>query len=526
MEPSDAPLVPVNRYRGYVILPYELTADVYCDETKDPLPFVSKWITSDRSRWSKFELPRGESADAWSLVQFGSEDGVQKTQEVPLGKGIARSTLDEILDQEGNPKESLVKYARLRNFIDQHIQFMNDLNDSEKRHDFYWEGKSDTLRIRSLHRLVRRWLRSDEKDNARLALIVKIARDIAKPLGQVCQSPRVVLRRTREMQNIARIQEIDPACLRWIARQPGRDIYERAGTRQELLGVVRKEDSDTLENRVVRDLLHRARVECSNYVSMYREYKYHERVRTVERFRQSIVDWEQSSEIRTARNLVGFAAQPNYVLLHEPKYRKLWDAYQSLLSQQRQKDDIWKWRDRTFSEICECLAIAMVHGLTKRSMFHKSDVILQHEAVTGKFISKHTEFGALSFQGRRKRHTIVICSGQAGISASLIAKDFQPFGADFFVVIPQREAESITVPFWCFTEVDEATFPMGLELLSKKLESLPTAKSIFPVLMVFHQPQLEQSFHRSQGVVLSVDSPVQASLEKVRGRFIDILERS
>ncbi|MFM8326932.1 MAG: DUF2357 domain-containing protein, partial [Pirellulaceae bacterium] len=106
-----------------------------------------------------------------------------------------------------------------------------------------------------------------------MALIVKLAREIARLLGQVCENPRVVLRRSREFQNLSSIQEIDAACLRWIARQPGRDIYERAGSRQQLLGVVRKEDTDTLENRVVRDLLHRARVECSNYLSLYHEFQ-------------------------------------------------------------------------------------------------------------------------------------------------------------------------------------------------------------------------------------------------------------
>ena len=104
---------------------------------KDPLPFVNQWIDSNGSRWSKYELPRGETPDSRSSVRFGSEDGDQKPISVSLGAGIARSTLDEALDDEDSPTGTLLFYAGLRSFIDQHIQFLNDLNDFQRPNRLY-----------------------------------------------------------------------------------------------------------------------------------------------------------------------------------------------------------------------------------------------------------------------------------------------------------------------------------------------------------------------------------------------------
>jgi hypothetical protein len=513
-------------HRGFIILPFECSSEVICDTTKDPLPLVGKWIDAARRRWSKFELPRGDSAMAETVIRFQSGiEGSENTVKVSLGPGIARSELDEQLDAEDVVPASLQGYVRIRNFIDQHIQFVNDLNDHLRPNRFYWEGNCNGNQIRSVYRATCRWLNSDDKDNARLALIVKLARDISRTLGQVCEKPRVVLRRTRELQSISRIQEIDPACLRWIARQPGRDIYERAGSRQELLGVVRKEDTDTLENRVVRDLLHRARVECSNYLSIYREFQSHDRVVSVSGFRRSIVDWERNSDIRDAKPLVGFA-QPNYVLLHEPKYRKLWDAYLALLSQRKQKDDIWKWRDRTFAESCQFLLLSVLSSLTQRSPFLKSDLVLFHEAISGKFVSDRTQLGPASISLNNKRQSLLICPGNRAASCPFISREFYPWAVDFFLIQPRVGTSHVVVPVWCFTETDPQSFGLGLSMLEKKLATVSSAKSIHPLILTFERPDTEQVFFDGRGRVVSLDTPAQTNLDKLQALLVSILEQA
>lgn len=513
-------------HRGFIVLPFECSSEVICDATKDPLPLVGKWIDGSRRRWSKFELPRGDSAASQTHIRWTSSlDGTEYTSNVPLSPGISRSELDEQLDAEESVPASLQEYVRIRNFIDQHVQFLNDLNDHLRPNRFYWEGNCSGNQMRSVYRATCRWLHLDDKDHARLALIVKLARDVSRTLGQVCEKPRVVLRRTRELQSISRIQEVDSACLRWIARQPGRDIYERAGSRQELLGVVRKEDTDTLENRVVRDLLHRARVECSNYLSIYREFQNHDRVLSVAGFRRSIVDWERNSDVRYAKPLVGFP-QPNYVLLHEPKYRKLWDAYQSLLSQQKQKDDIWKWRDRTFAESCQFLVLSILSSLTHRSPFLKSDLVLFHEAFSGKFVSTRTQLGPASISLNNKRRSLLLCPGNWAASCPFISREFNRWAVDFFLIEPRVGTSHVEVPVWCFTETDPETFSMGLRMLEDKLARVASKESIHPLILVFQQPESEQTFLEGRGRVVSLDTPAQTNIEKLRALLVAILEKA
>jgi hypothetical protein len=310
--------------------------------------------------------------------------------------------------------------------------------------------------------------------------------------------------------------------LRWIARQPGRDIYERAGSRQQLLGVVRKEDTDTLENRVIKDLLHRARVECSNYLSIYREFQSHDRVRTVASFRRQIIDWERSTEMNGVKPLIG-PVQPNYVLLHEPKYLKLWESYQALLSQQKQKDDIWKWRDRTFCESCQFAVLSVLSELARKSNFSKSDIVLQQEAISGKFVSTKTEFGSIPFQGAKNRQMLVFCHGYWATKCPYIDRGFYPLAADFFLVQLGVGSCPTIIPFWCFAEAAVEGFRDGLRQLESKLASLPNAAAVHPIVLTFERSVEQQSFFGNRGRVIGIENPAQEYMSTLGSSLLEIL---
>ena len=96
----------------------------------------------------------------------------------------------------------------------------------------------------------------------RLALIVQAADACRVVLDRICERPRQLLRRERSMTDLGRVDQLDDACLRWLVRQPGRTILDKAGTRQRILAVQRTSSYDTTENRVVRDFLERCRRAC------------------------------------------------------------------------------------------------------------------------------------------------------------------------------------------------------------------------------------------------------------------------
>jgi len=516
LEPSDSLVATSSNHicRGYVIMPYS-NSQVFCDACRDPLPQVARWTDSNRKVWCKFELPRGDSEESGTrLIYTGDSPSEQLITPIPLGSGISRSFLDELLEGAEAPTGSQREYSRIRDQIDTHIELINDLADRERSKKFYWEGDTEGLAIRSVRRVTSHWNRSAGRDQARIALIVKLARDISGTLRKVCDHPRVVLRRTREFQKLAKIQEVDPACLRWLAKQPGRDVYERAGARQELLGVVRKEDTDTLENRVVKDLLYRARIECANYVAIHREFSSHDRVRTVSSFRNQIIDWERTSDIHHAKRIIG-AVQPNYVLLHEAKYRKLWEAYQLLLSQQKQKDDIWKWRDRTFSESCEIGCLSVLQRFSRSSMFSRSDVAIHSEAVTGRFISTLTEFGPAKLKSTGTRKQIVFCRGIQVNRYPYMPPGLFPLAADFVLVVESNNSAERLVPVWCFNQVNEAAFADGVLFLENKLNRLQQRSVIWPLILVYDSQQLQSNFFGNQGSIVNIDFPLAGSIPKL-----------
>lgn len=245
---------------------------------------------------------------------------------------------------------------------------------------------------RELSDFLLRWRKVGATRDPRLALIVRLAGQLPRFLSRVCARPRVILRRDRELRPVGRVQELDPACIRWLARQPGLRVAEKAGIKQQVLGVVRVEDADTHENRVVKDLLRRASSAARLYLREHRSFGDHERIDLVRGFERQLRRWSTNSPIASVGGLVGVPA-PNYVLQHDERYAPLWRAYVALLRQQNLLDSAWRWRHRVWSEtvVLACLTALLPpdHPPDVRS-----DVLLHAEHVSGRFIDPETVVGS------------------------------------------------------------------------------------------------------------------------------------
>lgn len=95
------------------------------------------------------------------------------------------------------------------------------------------------------------WKRAEDEAEPKMAEIVRQARGMLPVLRGLEKRIRRVLRRHRELTPLDRVQEMDRASMVWLSRQPGRSIAERAGSSQRILATVRRENFDTLENRVL-----------------------------------------------------------------------------------------------------------------------------------------------------------------------------------------------------------------------------------------------------------------------------------
>ena len=81
--------------------------------------------------------------------------------------------------------------------------------------------------------------------------IVKQASELAPHIRELEKKIRRILRRDREKIQLDRVQEMDRASMRWLSKQPGKNLAQRAGADQRILAITRKENFDTVENRVL-----------------------------------------------------------------------------------------------------------------------------------------------------------------------------------------------------------------------------------------------------------------------------------
>ncbi|MHA7836842.1 MAG: DUF2357 domain-containing protein [bacterium] len=321
-------------------LDYSGTALLLCDENARVLPMVG---SSDLARHTQgpgfrlYELPQGN--------QDPSEPGIEI--QAHLEGRLSRFRVD-------------YKGARCRR-TPGNAGVLQESPESITVFD-WWDAFDDLRQLRLpsdgaiLWRDVEAWLGElRETSEPRKALIVEIAEHLGPSLDHRVTHMRRILRRERDMVPVHAIKQMDEACLRWYVRQPGETMSEKAGHRQELMSVVRRESFDTLENRVLKDFLQRCMRASRRYLRRFREeFPDSKRVVLVSRFERRCQDALQVPEfehVSTPRP----GAQPNYVLQSHPQYRDIWRWYQRLLRNQDSEEQVWNWQGRLWGDVCRFL---------------------------------------------------------------------------------------------------------------------------------------------------------------------------
>ena len=155
---------------------------------------------------------------------------------------------------------------------------------------------------------------------------------------------RKVLKREREKVPIGREQQVDSHCLRWLTRQPGYAPVEKAGARQEILGVVRRENFDTLENRVLKDFLQRCLALSSMYLRKYEQtWPNDENVIKVKRLKGLCIGALNLPVFEKVKAIADLP-QPNYVLQQDRLYSRIWGEYLKILREEDVAERMWNLR--------------------------------------------------------------------------------------------------------------------------------------------------------------------------------------
>jgi len=216
-----------------------------------------------------------------------------------------------------------------------------------------------------------RWKTVSVGNEPPMAQVVEIAFDYITRIRDVCERPRRMLVRQRELLPLGRVQELDVACLRDLIQRPGRTIPEKAGPRQELLAVTRRETVDTAENRVIRDFLRLCQHRAGAYVrengrGNTDRANTHQKIMAVTDLRLACKRLDESSVIATAGRLVG-VGRPNYVLQKDRRYHPLWVQYDKLRREEKAVDDVWPWNRVLWAEFVRGVVVGFLlsdEGLT------------------------------------------------------------------------------------------------------------------------------------------------------------------
>ena len=231
------------------------------------------------------------------------------------------------------------------------------------------------------------WHHAEDEADPRMAEIVRQAQDVLPRLKALEPRIRRVLRRSRELTSLDRVQEMDRASMRWLVRQPGRTIAERAGASQRIMATVRRENFDTPENRVLHSYSKLAFQVAREWMNEHPRAKTSRRYSQVEhfgRFCKTFAHMLTDLEVSTAE--AGIV--PNYVLMQEPSYNAIYEAWRRLLEEDKVLDDLWAWQAETWTDFSVLAVVLALSELEEAELVAQCPIVWRSEASLGRWFEQ------------------------------------------------------------------------------------------------------------------------------------------
>ena len=269
--------------------------------------------------------------------------------------------LQAYLSDKNENKERIYKFDILKIMLDLFYEISNkaiQLNSEENYKRVINHYKFLPIPYEEIYKIV-----TEERLGPPSNLITRIASNYFNQIYLLSTKLHNVLNRNREKVSADRVQQIDTACLQWLTRQPGRCAEEKAKNSQKILAVVRKENFNTLENRVFKEFLLRCDIECNDYLREYgEEFKEHPSVEKIRRLKSLIASILSNSIWDNISRLDGIP-NPNYVLQNNALYNIIWKLYLELVMKNRQLNSIWKNRKKLLADVFYILQIAKINHI-------------------------------------------------------------------------------------------------------------------------------------------------------------------
>ncbi len=190
--------------------------------------------------------------------------------------------------------------------------------------------------------------KSFEEIDPKVDILKKHADSLRTILDELAAQPRAILRSEHRMLKLQSLRRVDDKTLRWLSAQPGRNIAERAGSKQKVKAPKRYETIVTLENRVLRAFSSLTVRESKKWIKEHGKKS----------SSGSIIAAHQMKAQRIALFLKEMKVQkaippvvPNFPLRFDRRYRAIWRSWKELMNQNALSDKRWMWQDRTIIEL-------------------------------------------------------------------------------------------------------------------------------------------------------------------------------
>ncbi|MDZ8119986.1 DUF2357 domain-containing protein [Pontiella agarivorans] len=238
---------------------------------------------------------------------------------------------------------------------------------------------------RSWDSVRREWIHANS-DEPEISLIVRLASNSAlvQALDLITQSPRRVLERYRSDTPIGRIQELDSACIRNYAHRPGRNSLEKAGPKQRLYSVLRRENIDTLENRVSLWVLTRMSAMAAEWLDRNSRFSDSHRHTVVKRLMSSLQEWINRPTFCDVDMLLDLPSEPNYPLQFESRYKYIWETYLAIRREDQVFEDAWTWQRVLWGESGRQIFHAFLTGIWSELLV--STPVFRTEGLSGQWL--------------------------------------------------------------------------------------------------------------------------------------------
>jgi hypothetical protein len=288
-------------------------------------------------------------------------------------------------DRVGFPIRPRNPRAPTTTFEHQSLEILQRMNEVLARVQELEEALDDPKNLWRQLRIA--WNRAQDETDPRMSEIVKQSREMQPKLGELGKRIRKVLRRTREMTPLDRVQEMDRASMRWLVRQPGHSIAERAGASQRIMATVRHENFDTPENRVLHAYCILAAGVAREWLNEHPRAKASSRYLQVENFRKKcrlFVDLLVELEV----NIATAGIIPNYVLLQDTNYSAVFESWKRLLARQKVLDDLWAWQAETWTDFIVLAIVLALDDLDESELLVQSPIVWKPEASMGRWFDQ------------------------------------------------------------------------------------------------------------------------------------------